>query len=575
MDAQQLGPSIYTFSIYAVPTLVAMVAILLLGFFELARDRISRASLSFYLITLAVGIWLFSVSMQYLTVHEQTAMWWARAAYIGIPFIPATTYLFTVTVLGIRRQHMWPVVFGWVMAGAFTLAALFTDLLIAGLHHYRWGYYAAYGPLGLPFITFFGVMLGASLWHYLVEWRRAEPGTRKLRIRSLMLAFAIGYAGAVDFIPTYGIALYPFGYLAILGFVALAARAIWVYRLFDITPAFAANQIIETMSEGLVVFDREGILRVVNSAACRLFGYTREQLIGKPVAGTLGAPLHGTIGSALLACEPGGALHNYETPYLRPDGQERTLSLSASALLDRKGAPVATVCIARDITEQKLSEARVHRQNEYLAALHATSLGLMNRLRLPDLLEAIISRAAALLGTEHGYIYVAGPEKDDLVLRAGTGVFGYAMGQRLRPGEGLAGKVWQANRTMSVDDYSRWPERSASFEHTPFHAVVGTPLTSGSEVVGVLGLAHVEEGVKFGEAEVESLERFAQLASIALDNAHLYGAVLEDVAERKRAEEEVRQLNETLEQRVQERTGELQAAYRELEKEVAERRRAE
>ena len=91
-------------------------------------------------------------------------------------------------------------------------------------------------------------MFAGSMGHYWTEYRKAEPGTHKLRIYTLMMAFGIGYAGSVDFVATYGIPLYPFGYLAILGFVALAAWAIWKYRLVDITPAFAANQIIETMS---------------------------------------------------------------------------------------------------------------------------------------------------------------------------------------------------------------------------------------------------------------------------------------------------------------------------------------
>ena len=66
------------------------------------------------------------------------------------------------------------------------------------------------------------------------------------------------------------------------------------------------------------------------------------------------------------------------------------------------------------------------------------------------------------------------------------------------------------------------------------HAVVGIPLKSGTQITGVLGLAHLEEGRTFGTNEIELLGRFAQLASIALDNARLYSAAHQELIERNK-----------------------------------------
>jgi diguanylate cyclase (GGDEF)-like protein len=57
-----------------------------------------------------------------------------------------------------------------------------------------------------------------------------------------------------------------------------------------------------------------------------------------------------------------------------------------------------------------------------------------------------------------------------------------------------------------------------------FGAVVGVPLTSGGRTVGVIGLASGSYERTFGPPETAALSRFAQLASIALDNAHLFEA---------------------------------------------------
>ena len=51
------------------------------------------------------------------------------------------------------------------------------------------------------------------------------------------------------------------------------------------------------------------------------------------------------------------------------------------------------------------------------------------------------------------------------------------------------------------------------------------PLRAAGEVIGVIGLAYREPGRTFSPAQVALIERFAQLASLALENARLYSAL--------------------------------------------------
>jgi PAS domain S-box-containing protein len=90
------------------------------------------------------------------------------------------------------------------------------------------------------------------------------------------------------------------------------------------------------------------------------------------------------------------------------------------------------------------------------------------------------------------------------------------------------------------------------------------PLLKGSQVIGVIGVARTEENRPFSEDEVAPLKQFAQLASIALDNAQLYEAAQQELAERSRAEEALRQARDELEMRVQERTAQLASTNAEL-----------
>jgi len=181
----------------------------------------------------------------------------------------------------------------------------------------------------------------------------------------------------------------------------------------------------------------------------------------------------------------------------------------------------------------------LHRQNEYLAALHETTLGLMNRLDLTAVLENILGRATQLLGTPHGYIYLTEPGGTEIESKVGSGIFADP-GPRMQPGEGLTGQVWQAGQLVVVDDYDTWPGRLPDAPFNELKTVVGAPLKSGAQVIGVIAMARVEPDRPFTRDEVELLSRFAQLASIALDNAQLYEAVQRELTERKRAEAESR-----------------------------------
>ena len=177
------------------------------------------------------------------------------------------------------------------------------------------------------------------------------------------------------------------------------------------------------------------------------------------------------------------------------------------------------------------------RRNAELAALHRTTLDLLDRLELDCVLESIVDSARALLGTKHGYLYLVDEQEASLQLRVRLGMFErWPVGVIMR-GDGVAGRVWDAGASLAVDDYACWEGRLPQYDAAGFHAMLGVPLRAGGVVKGVLGLAYEEPTRSFGSGEVALLERFAQLASLALENAGLY-------AELQRSEEMYRRVLE-------------------------------
>ncbi len=178
-----------------------------------------------------------------------------------------------------------------------------------------------------------------------------------------------------------------------------------------------------------------------------------------------------------------------------------------------------------------------HARDAYLSALNETALALMDHLDPTELLQTIMVRAAGLVGVPHGFIYVVDPDGSTLSVRGGLGVFDGFIGYSVKRGEGASGTVWETGRPITVDDYDAFLERRPDLPMGRFGAIVAVPLTDDGRVVGVIGLASGSLERVFGGREVAALERFAQLASIALANARLFDAAQRDLDERRTAEE--------------------------------------
>ncbi len=519
MVTQVVNPANYSFSLYAIPTSVMTVVILIIGWLTLIRERSSPVGVAFFLMTLTISLWFFGFSCVYYANNKQIAFFWVKAAYLGVPFIPSATYTLSVMVMRTYQRQKKFVWISWALSALFSVAALKTDALIDELHRYFWGYYPKYGWLGGPFLVFFSGMTIAGFYNYWTGYRNATPRTiYQRRIRSFIIAIAVAHLGSIDFIAKYGIEVYPIGYLPILALIVTIAQAIWRYRTVDITPAFAAEQISNTITDALFVLDQESIVRLVNQAACELFGYTEQELIGKPVEKTIGSKLFSGQFETLIQS---GTIQNYEVDHRSREGELRTLGISASMMRDHTEQPVAIVCVARDITERKRMEEELRSSEEYLKILFEFA---PDPYYLNDLKGNFIdgNRAAEEL---------VGYKKEDLIGRS------FLKLSLLPPDQIPKAAALLARNAMGnptgPDEFTlvRKDSTQVQVEITTFPTKIkGRAL--------VLGLAR-------------------------------------DITEHKRMEEELRKARDDLEIRVQERTAELKRTNETLRTEINERKRAE
>ncbi len=250
---------------------------------------------------------------------------------------------------------------------------------------------------------------------------------------------------------------------------------------------------------------------------------------------------------------------------------ERFANLLVQALRSQQRTSNELASTARALRER---EEALLRQNETLAALHETAVGVAGARDAQGLLTALVERSVSLASAAYGWLYLVDDDRDELVAGIGTGMFLKHLGVRLKRGEGLAGRIWAEARPLSVDNYRFWDNRAGVFEGEPIGPALGVPLYVERQVMGVIGLTRLVYSKPFSADELDAMTRLAELAGILLTNARLRGELEQELAARVEAQAALQTAYEGLEQRVQERTAELAALHQEERERRAEAERA-
>jgi PAS domain S-box-containing protein len=131
-----------------------------------------------------------------------------------------------------------------------------------------------------------------------------------------------------------------------------------------ISPATAAEKIIATINDSLLLLDAEGRIMHANGAACLLLERSGEDLREKPFSSLLASrnSKKGVLAKILKGVE----IRNDEVTFNNRHGKEIPVLLTTSLLTDQVGEPAGMVCTARDITARKATEQALAKANDEL-----------------------------------------------------------------------------------------------------------------------------------------------------------------------------------------------------------------
>ncbi|HEV7700059.1 MAG TPA: PAS domain S-box protein [Pyrinomonadaceae bacterium] len=137
--------------------------------------------------------------------------------------------------------------------------------------------------------------------------------------------------------------------------------------------------IVQSSFDAVIAKDLNGIISSWNTGAERLFGYTADEIIGRPVTTLMPPDRVAEEVDILAKIRRGEVVEHYETVRVRKDGEPREISLTISPVRDGTGKIVGASKIARDVTDRKRVEAAI-RDREILQRIVEAQEAERNRI---------------------------------------------------------------------------------------------------------------------------------------------------------------------------------------------------
>jgi len=330
----------------------------------------------------------------------------------------------------------------------------------------------------------------------------------------------------------------PFSARELLACVASQLQLARLRQDTSATKAFLAA-IVDSADDAIIAKDLDGVIQSCNRAAERLYGYSSDELIGKPVRLLVPPERQSEEDEILERLRRGERIEHFETVRVTKDGRRVDVALTLSPIRDDAGRIVGASKIVRDITARKLAEAERIRLVQENAAVTET-LNNVGAIVASDLdrekvVQAVTDAATELTSAEFGAFFynVVDERGEAYTLYTISGVpremfSKFPMPRNTEVFEPTfkgAGVV----RSHDITKDSRYghnaPYHGMPPGHLPVRSYLAVPVKGrGGEVIGGLFFGHSAVG-RFDAHHERIAVGIAAWASVALENARLYESV--------------------------------------------------
>lgn len=236
------------------------------------------------------------------------------------------------------------------------------------------------------FVVAFGLIFTRTNWGMGALVATAGIGgtlARRLLPSAILIPLVIGWLrwkgqGAGLYSDWTGVAL-----MTVTCIVLLAGLTAWTgftvdrserQRRQEMETADQLASIVECSNDAIIGKTTAGIVTSWNPGAEAVYGYLAQEMIGKQISIVIPPHRKGEFDAILEKVGRGERITHYETERLRKDGQIIFMSLSVSPVKDKAGRLIGVSTIARDVTERKRAEEKLHEASLYARSLIEASL---------------------------------------------------------------------------------------------------------------------------------------------------------------------------------------------------------
>lgn len=283
--------------------------------------------------------------------------------------------------------------------------------------------------------------------------------------------------------------------------------------------------IVQSSSDAIISRTLEGAVESWNSGAERLYGYSVDEIKGRPIS-DLFLPARAEEETAnLVKINQGESIIRYETTRLGKDGQQIYVSLTASPIKDTSGRIIGASEIARDISERKRMQIAEQEQHVLAEALRDTATALNSTLDLSEVLDRILANVWRVMPHDAAEIMLIESGIARVVRSRGYGELGLrdaVMALRL-PVDDTPNlrQMVETGQPLIIPDTHTYPGWMKFVQEEWLRSYAGAPIYFQGEIKGFINLLSGVPGF-FTLIHAERLQAFAEQAAIAIHNAQLY-----------------------------------------------------